>query len=238
MVFSYFFSTGILEVMWKNNLKELYRDPNDFNEVLNCSTYWISVISTLVAVLVSGSLIRRFPNAIIAALTPALLLFPLASWTLFSMGVSSIFLQLSALMGLIYYCMNRITKFTFFDLSKELACVPLSIPQQTKAKAALDGVLPKFGKLTESIYLQGVVFLFGSFQAANTLVLLSLLFLHAVWLYSILFSNSRYLTYSDSAVEISLPNSSSSIALTMNSSQFKRSIRNRTVIDQSSSENC
>jgi len=186
MVAAYFFSTGILELIWKHYLFKIYSDANRFNDFLNQTTSYIGIFSTLIAFFITGDLIRRFEWKISALITPALLLIPLVLMLINSFfGVNDpLFLKIGTIGGAIYYCVNRICKFTFFDLSKEIASIEFSYSEQIKAKAVLDGLLPKMAKMSESLFLQFMLILFSSFGSIIVPVLLFMLGIHLIWAFS------------------------------------------------------
>lgn len=184
MVFAYFFTSGIIEFIWKYYLQKVYPDSNDFNDYLSLCTSYISVISTFLALGVTGSLIRRFPWQISALVTPFVLLVPV-----FCLVVSCYFYEndpvLCTFFGACYYSLSRICKFTFFDLSKEVATVEMEYSDQVKSKTILDGLIPKFAKTSESVFLQILLVSFIYFSAAIPFIIILMLALHCFWAYTI-----------------------------------------------------
>lgn len=180
MVFSYFFASGILDYVWKYYLQQLYPDSNDFNDYLSRCTTYISIGSTLLALFITGDLIRSFSWRISAMVPPALLLLPV-------MGLLIVYFCFNAdpvlfsFFGASYYCLNRICKFTFFDLSKEIATMELSFTEQIKSKTILDGLIPKFAKTSESIVIQLFLLFLTSFSTAIPSILIVMVILHLAW---------------------------------------------------------
>jgi AAA family ATP:ADP antiporter len=187
MISAYFFSTGILDLVWKYYLYKVCPDSNQFNDFLNQTTGYIGIISTLLALFVTGNLIRKFNWTVIALITPVLLLIPLT--VLFVNGLigetNPLYYKIGSIAGACYYCMNRICKYTFFDPSKEIACVEFSYSEQIKAKTVLDGIVPKMAKITEATVLQFMLILFSSFGSLIPSILVILLAAHLVWMLTI-----------------------------------------------------
>ncbi|MBS0656412.1 MAG: hypothetical protein JSR46_11595, partial [Verrucomicrobia bacterium] len=124
-IFAYYFCSGILELILKYQLHTMYSDANEFNDILNQMTICVSVASTLVTAFVTGSLLRRFSWRVSALATPLLLTIPLtilvAHYFFFEREA-----YVLAMCYAVYFMLSRMCKFTFFDLSKEIACVGFS----------------------------------------------------------------------------------------------------------------
>ncbi len=183
MVFSYFFTSAIMEITWKYYLQQLYPNSNDFNDYLSHCTMYISLISVFLALGVTGNLIRKFSWRMNALITPVVLFIPL-----FFLVVSNFYYEIDpyyqAFFGALYYCLSRICKFTFFDLSKEVATVEFSAVEQIKIKTAVDGIVPKFAKTGESILLQLLLVFFHSFALIIPTILILMFVVHFLWAYS------------------------------------------------------
>lgn len=181
MVFAYFFVSGVMEIVWKFYAREVYPNSNAFNDYLSNCTKLISIISTLLALNTTGAFIRRFSWRINALITPMVLIIPVVILALHSSfyGVSA---EMMVIFGGVYFCLNRICKFTFFDLSKEVSIVALPYGDQIKSKAIIDGCIPKIGKASESIFLQVLLVGVGSFEMITLPVLFTVLFVHLFWI--------------------------------------------------------
>lgn len=184
MVFAYFFTSGIMEIIWKFYLQKSHPNSNDFNDYLSNCTQYISIASTLLTLGVTGDLIRRFPWRVSAAIMPVVLLIPMTAFVIVCYFYDSN-LAIATTIGALYYCLNRICKFTFFDLSKEVATVELDYKDQIKSKAVLDGLLVKFGKTCESGFLQILLIAVGSFTLFIAPLMLFMWSTHIIWLYFI-----------------------------------------------------
>ncbi len=75
IVFSYNVVINLVEVLWKNEVRELYPNSADFNLYMNEVTKYISVVATFSALFISGNAIRCFGWTFTAMITPAVLFF-------------------------------------------------------------------------------------------------------------------------------------------------------------------
>ncbi len=187
MIFAYYFCSGILELILKYYLHTVYTSSNDFNDVLNQMTIYISLASMLVTVFITGNLIKRFPWQISAVITPLLLIIPLSLLILnfFFQTDSATALTVSTILCAIYFMLSRMCKFTFFDLSKEVASVEFTYEEQIKSKTVLDGVIPKTAKTSESLFLQILVVAFTDFDLMIPFIVLFIFGIHLLWIYTI-----------------------------------------------------
>lgn len=184
MIFAYFFVSGVMEIIWKFYVREVYSSPNAFNDYLSNCTRYISIISTLLALNITGALIRRFPWRVSALVTPVTLVIPILILVIYSL-INGVNAEMMVLFGGIYFCLNRICKFTFFDLSKEVSIVEFLPTEQIKSKAIIDGCIPKIGKASESIFLQLLLLAVGSFEMVTLPTLFVVLMVHFLWIRAI-----------------------------------------------------
>jgi AAA family ATP:ADP antiporter len=79
--------------------------------------------------------------------------------------------------------LSRICKFTFFDLSKEIASVEFTNDEQIKSKSVLDGVIPKLAKTSESVFLQILMIIFIDLDPIIPFITLLIFGIHVLWIY-------------------------------------------------------
>ncbi|MCH9632627.1 MAG: ADP,ATP carrier protein 1 [Chlamydiae bacterium] len=187
MILAYFFSTGIMELVWKDYLRQLKPQSNDFNNVLSQVTSWISILSVLLTLFLSGSLIRKYPWKLVASITPVVLLIPLGSLLILKLFFfnTNFYLVLACTIAGSYFFVNRLCKFVFFDLCKEIAFVDYPKETQFQTKAVLDGIFPKVGKATEAIFLQSIVFMFSGLSSGVFAIVSVLIAINLLWTYSL-----------------------------------------------------
>lgn len=183
-IFAYYFCSGILELILKYQLHAIYTDANEFNDMLNQMTIYVSIASTLITAFITGSLIRRFSWKVTALATPLLLTIPLAflvvHYFFSESGVSAL-----TMLYAVYFMLSRMCKFTFFDLSKEIASVEFTYDEQIKLKSVLDGVIPKLAKTSESLFLQILMTLCLDLRSIIPFIILITFGIHLLWIYSI-----------------------------------------------------
>ncbi|MCH9611196.1 MAG: ADP,ATP carrier protein 1 [Chlamydiales bacterium] len=180
IVLAYNVTINLIEVIWKDQVRQMYPDPCDFTAYMSHVTTITGVISFFLSLLVSGQVIRRFGWTIAALLTPIILLTTSVGFfaSLFGgktiLGMISILgttpLALAAFFGSAQNCLARASKFTLFDSTKEMAFIPLSMESKLKGKAAIDGVGSRLGKSGGSLVHQGLLMAFGTIAASAHIV--------------------------------------------------------------------
>ena len=75
IVLTYNITINLVEVLWKNQLKELYPNPSDYSIYMGQVMTWMGVMATFVAIFISGNVIRRFSWTLSALITPLIVLF-------------------------------------------------------------------------------------------------------------------------------------------------------------------
>jgi len=126
-------------------------------------------ILTLILVLINSSVVRKFGWFCAAVITPivltstGMLFFAAMNFPDVKMGLVNLFVVQDPLM-MVIYCgilqttLSKSTKYTFFDITKEMAYVPLSDELKTKGKAAVELIATKIGKSASSL-MQSIVFI-------------------------------------------------------------------------------
>lgn len=187
---------NLVEVVWKDEVKALYPNPQDFNLYMNQVSTLIGVLATFAALFISGNSIKRFGWTFTALLTPVILLITsIGFFTFFFMkgrydhmlmslfGVSP--LALVVFFGSAQNILCRAAKYSVFDATKEMALVPFTEEEKLKGKAAIDGVCNRLGKSSGSVIHQGLLISFGTLAAGAPCVLVILMSVIAVWIASV-----------------------------------------------------
>lgn len=193
IVVMYNIAINLVEVVWKDQVKQLYPNPSDFNAYMGQVLTSIGVIATITSVFISGSLIRKFSWTSSAMISPLILLVTgigFFSFLLFKdTGLASIAtllgstpLVLGVFFGSMQNALARASKYTLFDSTKELAFIPLSKESKMKGKAAIDGIGSRLGKSGGSIIHQGLLMIFGTLSLSTPYVALILLFAILAWM--------------------------------------------------------
>ena len=197
IVLSYNLTTHIAELVWKNQIKQLYPNPSDFNAYMGHVMRLIGIIATVIAIFLSGNFLRKFSWTFSALITPIIVLatgifffsfFILKeNYTFYLAGfISSTPLVLSVFFGSLHNALSRACKYTLFDSTKEIAFIPLDNESKKKGKAAIDGVGSRFGKSFGSFLTQGLLILFSSLSAAAPFISILFTIILVVWLISAL----------------------------------------------------
>lgn len=193
IVLTYNISMNMIEIVWKDQIKQLYSNPTDCNIYMGQVMTWMGVLSTLMAFLLCGNLIRKCGWTFTALITPTVVLVTgvfFFSFTLFKdtglasigaiVGISPILL--SVFFGSVQNCVSRACKYTVFDTTKEMSFIPLSAECKLKGKAAIDGVGSRLGKSGGSVFHQFLLMIFGTVSASTPFVAAILLVVIFAWI--------------------------------------------------------
>jgi AAA family ATP:ADP antiporter len=195
IVLMYNVSINLIEVVWKNQIKELYPNPSEYNIYMGEVMTLMGIIATVTAIMTAFA-IRRFTwtfNALIPAVIMLItgvgfflfVLFPDSGLNWVAAMIGSTPLMLSVALGGFQNCVSRASKYTIFDATKEIAFIPLSSESKAKGKAAIDGVGSRLGKSGGSVVHQGLLIFFSSVAASTPYVAVIFLGIAAVWIVSV-----------------------------------------------------
>lgn len=196
IVVAYNLVINLVEVLWKHQVRELYPNPSDYSLYMNEVMTIIGVISTLVALFISGNSIRKFGWTFTALLTPVILLvtsigffgffFMKASVTDFALPfLGATPLAIVVFFGTAQNCLSRAAKYSVFDATREMAFVPLTPECKIKGKAAIDGVCSRLGKSGGSVIHQSLLLAFASLTASAPYVGALLVVIISAWIYAV-----------------------------------------------------
>ena len=196
IVLTYNISINLIEVVWKDQVHQLYPNPAEFNAYMGQVLTAIGIIATSASLFVSGNVIRRFGWTTSAIIPPITILLTGAfffSFLLFkgsflgslAIVLGSTPLALGVFFGSLQNCLGRAAKYTLFDATKELAFVPLNLESKLKGKAAIDGVGSRLGKSGSSIIHQGLLMVFGTVALSTPFVGIILLISVGAWMLSV-----------------------------------------------------
>jgi AAA family ATP:ADP antiporter len=196
IVVTYNISINLIEVVWKDQVKQLYPNPGEFNAYMGDMIFWIGVIATGVSLFVSGNVIRFFGWTASALVPPVVTLVTGVLFFVCLLVSNESLLGIAALAGMtpamlalffgsLQNCLARGSKYTLFDATKELAFVPLSPECKLKGKAAIDGVGSRIGKSGGSLIHQCLLMFFGSISLSTPFVGCILLFVVGGWILAV-----------------------------------------------------
>lgn len=202
IVLTYNISINLIEVVWKNQIKQLYPNPSEYNIYMGEVMTLMGIIATVTSVLTVFA-IRRFSwtfNAIIPAAIMLvtgigfflLVLFPNSGLTWIAAMMGSTPLALSVALGGFQNCLGRASKYTIFDATKEIAFIPLSNESKQKGKAAIDGVGSRIGKSGGSVIHGSLILAFTSVSACTPYVGAIFFVVILVWIFSVISLGKRF----------------------------------------------
>ncbi|MBI5346436.1 MAG: NTP/NDP exchange transporter [Chlamydiae bacterium] len=197
LILSYNIVINLTEVLWKSQLKELYPGAADYTAYFSKVTYYIGVVATIFTFLFSGNIIRRLGWKFAALVTPISILitgvgffyflfvkqYHIGDMGIVLMGLTP--LGLTVFFGSLQNCFSRAFKYTIFDDTKEMACIPLSPENKIKTKSALDGIGSRLGKSGSSLLLQFMLLISATPAACSPFIFVIILVLMPVWFLAI-----------------------------------------------------
>lgn len=170
LVISYNLSISLVEIVWKDLLKQLYPAKADFMKFMSYLTLCQGIVSTVTAFFMS-KIIYRFGWTFTALITPITMMITSTAFFTFlffreSLGpLATSFigfspLLLAAYIGFVQNCFSKAAKYSVFDATKEMAFIPLEHEVKLKGKAAIDGVGSRLGKSGSSMIHTGLLMIF------------------------------------------------------------------------------
>lgn len=179
IVLTYNIAINLVEVVWKNQMKELYPNPSEYNTYMGEVMIAMALIASVTGLFTTTNLIQRYswtacamiPLCIVAITGVGFFSFVLLQqWGMATMIAGSTPLFLSVTLGSIQNCLSRAAKYTLFDATKEIAFIPLSNESKLKGKAAIDGVGSRLGKSGGSVIHQGLLLIFATVAGSTPYV--------------------------------------------------------------------
>ena len=172
LVVGFGLTSNLIEVVWKESIKRVYPQPQDYNAYVNQLTSIIGLLAVVMS-LVSQRIFKIFRWSQVAMITPVLLfmtsslfffslqmpesqLSPLASY----LNMHPFYLVMTC--GSLYYIFALTAKYTIFDMCKEMAFLSIEPEERMRAKSVIDSVGSRLGKSGSSCLYQFLLITFGS----------------------------------------------------------------------------
>lgn len=204
LVIGYGISINIVEVTWKNQLKQQYPNPNDYSTFMGYFSTVTGAVTILMMLFVGGNVIRRLGWGAGAMATPLMLLVTgtlFFAFVLFRDQLSGLVaafgttpLYMAVMIGAAQNILSKSSKYAMFDPTKEMAYIPLDQEQKVKGKAAIDVVGARLGKSGGAVIQQGLlVALGGSIAAITPYVAVILFFIVGGWMVAARSLNQQFL---------------------------------------------
>lgn len=195
LVVAYNLSINLVEVVWKDQLKQLYPAKADYMTFISYLTFYQGIISTITAFFMSH-IISRFGWTFTALITPiTMMLTSVAFFTFLFFRESlspivTVFLGITPLTIAVYIgfaqnCFSKAAKYSVFDATKEMTFIPLEHEAKLKGKAAIDGVGSRLGKSGGSLIHTGLLMMFHHLSNSGPYVAAILLAVITVWIIAV-----------------------------------------------------
>jgi len=202
IVVAYNLAMNLIEVVWKNQVKEVYPNINDFAAYMGDVITVMGILASVAALFFTNGFIRKSWTA--AALIPVITImvtgiaffcFTLSdqtgiAWIGSLLGTTP--LMLSIHFGSLQQVMARACKYTLFDATKEMSFIPLNSESRIKGKAVIDGVGSRIGKSGGSVAHQGLLIVFSTVAASTPYIGAIFLVICLVWLFAVLSLGKRF----------------------------------------------
>lgn len=195
LVVSYNLVINMVEIVWKDQLRQLYPSPGDYNYYMNTMTIMVGIIATTSSLFMS-KLINRFGWTRTALITPMAMLITSAgffAFMLFRYDLKDLVLYLTGttplaiavFFGTAQVCISKGCKYSAFDATKEMAFIPLDHESKLRGKAAIDGVGSRLGKSGGSLIHQGLLMIFATVSSSAPYVAIILMVVIGLWIASV-----------------------------------------------------
>lgn len=216
LVVTYNIVINLVEVVWKDQVKQLYPSAADYSSYMGGVTFWIGLIATVISLFISGNVMRRFSWTTSALISPlitlitgilffASILMPNESLLSISALFTATPIMMAVFLGSLQNCLVRGTKYSLIDATKELAFIPLSQESKLKGKAAIDGVGSRIGKSGGSVVQQGLLIVFGSVMGTTPIVAIFFLIALGGWIGAVRILGKKFQQLTDGHETVSVP---------------------------------
>lgn len=217
IVLCYNIGINLIEVVWKNQARELFPNKTDYSVYMGQVVTWAGVIATTVSIFISGNIIRRFSWTASALITPLVVLIAGCGFFFFTVFKDSGFswlpiaaagaspLMLSVLFGSIHNCLTRACKYTLFDATKEMSFIPLNRESKLKGKAAIDGIGSRLGKSGGSMIHMALLVPFVTVTASAPYIAGIFLIVGLVWILSVFALGKQFDAVSSEKGKLDIP---------------------------------
>jgi AAA family ATP:ADP antiporter len=195
LVVCYNLVINLVEIVWKDQLRQLYPSTVEYSRYMNYVTSAVGIIATLTSLFMS-QLIARFGWTRTALITPVSMVLTSAGFFAFMFFrhdlAEPVFiltgttpLAIAVFFGAAQVCISKACKYSAFDSTKEMTFIPLEHECKLKGKAAIDGVGSRLGKSGGSVIHQGLLMIFGSVSMSAPYVATILMLVITGWMIAV-----------------------------------------------------
>ncbi|MES2200553.1 MAG: Npt1/Npt2 family nucleotide transporter [Chlamydiota bacterium] len=195
IVLGYNISINVTDILWKEQLKRFFSDPNEMLIHMNMITIGTGIVATVCGALFSV-MVNRLGWTFVAILTPLIMMVmaigfftflfcgdTVTGFAMLLFGASPF--ALTVYFGSLQNCLSKAGKYSVFDASKELAFLPLDADSKLRGKAAIDGLGAGIGKSGASLTYQGLIILLGGIAASTPYISGILFIVLGAWIFSV-----------------------------------------------------
>ena len=187
LVVGYNLGINVIEVVWKDQVHELYPEKEVFNAYIGN----VTSLHGLLAIALTGLIpvmIRKLGWTKTALITPVAML--ITGIAFFALLLSKAVVPVDGmtlltgvvLVGAIQNAISKACKYSLFDTTKEMAFIPLDHYDKLRGKAVIDGVGSRLGKSGGSLLQQGLLLMFGSLAASVPCIGVILFLVIGAWI--------------------------------------------------------
>lgn len=208
LMICYGISINLVETPWKSLAAKNYTEVEEYASFTGKYLSYTG-ICTVGLVLINSIIIRKFGWFVAAIITPlivfstGMLFFTTTNFVEFNAEIANLFLisdplRLIILIGMIQNIFSKSTKYTFFDVTKEMSYVPLPDELKTKGKAAVDVIATKIGKSLSSL-IQSIVFIIipnATYESISLYLMWIFAVICLVWIWAVRELSKEYVKIS------------------------------------------
>lgn len=193
MVLGFAITSNLIEIVWKCQIEGICDNMIEFTNMMGLFSI-LTGIMTIFLVFVGGNLLRALGWIFGALLAPLFIFFVgVAFFVLLFLQTQFSFTSILGLslplvitfIGSLENILGKSIKFSLFDPTKEMAFIPMDLESKLKGKAAIDVFGVRLGKSAGSLFHQGVAVVFGSFESALWLYLMTFSLVVGLWILAV-----------------------------------------------------
>jgi ADP/ATP carrier protein family len=204
LMICYSTAINLLEGLWMSKARALYPSTSDFMSYQGNVLFWTGVF-TLICAFLGSTIIRRFGWIWGAIMTPLMTMVAGGGFFVFAAlqnELEIIFASVTALSSLtiivfiggLQNVLGKGTKYSLFDVTKEMAYIPLDDEMKTKGKAAVDIVGNKIGKSVGAFiqFMTFTIFPYSKYDDIVIFLMMLFMLVCVIWIYAVSALSKEY----------------------------------------------
>jgi ATP:ADP antiporter, AAA family len=203
LVLSYGVAINLIEVVWKDQIRQAFPNPNDYGSFMGQFSQNTG-IATIILVMFTKGIVRKFGWYVGAIATPLITIITGALFyglvffenvmnpLIAVFGVSAALL--AAWVGSVQNFLAKGMKYSQFDPTKEMAYIPLDQELRTKGKAAVDVIGGRLGKAFGGYFQQAIYIVTATKDVITVAPYFAgmVAFIVAIWIWAVGCLSNRY----------------------------------------------